>query len=59
MTTVYVLIAIQFEERDLVSEYGETYRRYQRRVSMLVPRLWAPTGASASLRPERLHDIDA
>jgi methanethiol S-methyltransferase len=35
--TVYVLIAIQIEERTLVSLHGEQYRSYQRRVSMLLP----------------------
>ena len=36
-TTSYILIAIQFEERDLVREYGELYEEYRRRVPMLVP----------------------
>jgi protein-S-isoprenylcysteine O-methyltransferase Ste14 len=36
-TTVYILIAIQIEERDLVKFHGETYEGYRRRVSMLVP----------------------
>ena len=36
-TTAYILIAIQFEERDLVREYGELYEEYRRRVPMLVP----------------------
>jgi protein-S-isoprenylcysteine O-methyltransferase Ste14 len=39
-TTAYILIAIQLEERDLVAHFGDTYRTYQRRVSMIVP--WRP-----------------
>lgn len=37
MTTVYIIIAIQFEERDLIQSYGDTYRVYRQRVSMLIP----------------------
>ncbi len=37
VTTVYILIAIQLEERDLISIYGEGYQKYCREVSMLVP----------------------
>jgi protein-S-isoprenylcysteine O-methyltransferase Ste14 len=36
-TTAYILIAIQFEERDMVSVHGEAYEEYRREVSMLVP----------------------
>jgi protein-S-isoprenylcysteine O-methyltransferase Ste14 len=36
-TTAYILLAIQWEERDLVRDYGETYERYRRSVPMLVP----------------------
>jgi methanethiol S-methyltransferase len=36
-TTAYILIAIQLEERDMVSVHGEAYEEYRREVSMLVP----------------------
>ncbi len=36
-TTLYILIAIQLEEHDLVSVFGKTYRQYQQQVSMLIP----------------------
>ena len=37
MTTGYILVAIQFEERDLIRSYGDTYREYRQKVSMLIP----------------------
>lgn len=37
VTTVYIVIALQFEERDLVSYYGATYEKYKRQVSMILP----------------------
>ncbi|MBI2808102.1 MAG: isoprenylcysteine carboxylmethyltransferase family protein [Planctomycetes bacterium] len=38
--TIYVLIAIELEERDLVEEFGEAYGTYRRRVPMLIPWKW-------------------
>ena len=36
-TTAYILIAIQLEERDIVSAHGTAYEEYRQRVSMLLP----------------------
>jgi methanethiol S-methyltransferase len=36
-TTGYILIALQLEERDLVSHFGEQYRHYRQKTSMLIP----------------------
>jgi hypothetical protein len=35
--TIWVIIAILLEERDLVSAYGDAYRSYQSKVPMLIP----------------------
>lgn len=39
LNTAYILIGLQFEERDLVAQFGATYLRYRERVPMLLPRL--------------------
>lgn len=36
-TTAYILIALQFEERDLVSYHGAAYEEYRQQVSMILP----------------------
>jgi protein-S-isoprenylcysteine O-methyltransferase Ste14 len=42
-TTIYILVALQLEERDLVKEHGESYESYRERVPMLVPGLKGKT----------------
>ena len=39
MTTVYILVGVALEERDLRHAFGGTYEDYRRQVGMIVPRI--------------------
>jgi protein-S-isoprenylcysteine O-methyltransferase Ste14 len=45
-TTAYILIAISWEERDLLSAHGETYQRYREQVPKLIPIKFGKKSAS-------------
>jgi methanethiol S-methyltransferase len=40
LTTAYILVAIQLEERDLLTAHGKNYAAYRQRVPMLIPRMF-------------------
>jgi methanethiol S-methyltransferase len=56
MTTAYILIAIQLEERDLVAAFGKDYVAYRRRTPMLVPRPWASRRTTLASSENHLHN---
>ena len=37
VTTAYIFVALQFEERDLITFFGDTYKNYQNKVPMVFP----------------------
>lgn len=50
VTTAYILVGIQLEERDLSNILGEDYRRFRAQTPMLLP--WPRKRAPTSDRPE-------
>jgi methanethiol S-methyltransferase len=50
VTTAYIIVGILLEERDLVAMFGDDYRRYRQRVSMLVP--WRKSAPPSSARAQ-------
>jgi protein-S-isoprenylcysteine O-methyltransferase Ste14 len=53
LLTGYMLVAVVFEERDLVTHFGRAYLNYRRRVPMFIPRLRLSVDEPAELARER------
>jgi protein-S-isoprenylcysteine O-methyltransferase Ste14 len=51
VTTAYIFVGIALEEHDLVETFGDEYRRYRERVSMLMP--WRPRSEPSQSEPNR------
>jgi protein-S-isoprenylcysteine O-methyltransferase Ste14 len=51
VTTAYILVAIQIEERDLMTILGDDYRAYRQRTPMILPIAWPRPAHAADSAP--------
>jgi len=38
--TIYIAVGVYFEERDLIKNFGETYRKYKKEIATFVPGMY-------------------
>lgn len=58
VTTIYILVAIQFEERDLTNTFGVDYVNYKNEVPMLIPRMTARNFVESGVHRSGGHRAD-
>jgi protein-S-isoprenylcysteine O-methyltransferase Ste14 len=53
VASAYILVAVVFEERDLLDLLGDDYRTWRERTPKFIPRFGAETGPRVEVRPVR------
>jgi protein-S-isoprenylcysteine O-methyltransferase Ste14 len=54
--TLYILIAVQLEERDLIRKFGDRYRRYRDKVPGLIPRFVSSRAGQGGYESEKMSE---
>ena len=57
LTTGYILTAIQFEEKDLKTNFGEKYKIYKQQVAMIIPFTKRKAANINRIKEERFNKV--